>query len=88
MRYGVPDHVLARTVHDEVMILDTRTDEYLGLNPTGAAVWDVLVDGRPVTDAVENLVQNFDVPRDTAENDVAALIENLQRLGVISPLPT
>lgn len=88
MRYRVLEHVLARAVHDEVMILDTRSDEFLGLNATGAAVWDVLIAGRPVAEAIDGLVENFDVARDTAEKDVAALLENLQRLGVISPLGT
>lgn len=85
MKFVVPTYIHARTLHDEVMILDTRNNGYLGLNQTGAAVWDVLTDGRPVSDAVETLVMSFNVDARTAEDDVDALVGNLQELGIITP---
>lgn len=84
--FRVPEYVLARTVDDEVILFDARRGGYLGLNPTGAAVWNVIASGRPGVDAVEELVSLFDVDWATAENDVAALLHDLEARDLISPL--
>lgn len=86
MKFQVRNQVLARMVDDEIVILDSRTNEYLGLNATGAVIWNVLAEGRSVTEAVEALIMSFDVDRGTAETDVAALIGTLQELDVIAPV--
>lgn len=85
MKFRVPEHVVARTVDDEVILFDAQNGGYLGLNPSGATIWDVLTSGRPVADAVEELVTRFDVDRATAEEDVTVLVSNLQNLDLISP---
>jgi len=84
MRYRVPEHVHARPVQDEVMILDARSNQYLGLNGTGAVVWSVLVDGGSAAAAVAELIARFEVAPETAQADVASLLEELLRLGLIA----
>lgn len=86
MIFRVPDHVDARSVDDEVILFDAQNGGYLGLNPSGTAVWYVLTSGRPVADAVEELITQFDVDRATAEEDVTELLQNLRNLDLISPL--
>ena len=83
MSYRVPEHVHARPVQGEVMILDTRSNRYLGLNGTGAAVWAVLAGGGSNADAVADLTTRFEVTPETAEADVMRLLEELLRLGLI-----
>lgn len=84
MSYRVPEHVHARPVHDEVMILDTRTNQYLGLNGSGTLVWSILAGGGSVTDAVTALVTHFEVSAEAAEADVGTLLDELLRLGLIT----
>ena len=86
MIFRVHDHIAARAVDDEVIIFDARSGGYLGLNATGAAIWDVLASGRSAEHAVEALVTLFDVDRATAERDVTLLLRELQSLDLISPL--
>ena len=85
MSYRVPEHVRARPVQDEVMILDTRSGEYLGLNGTGAVIWTVLTGGGSDVAAVTELLTRYEVTRETAEADVTGLLEELLRLGLITP---
>lgn len=85
MSYRVSEHVHARPMHDEVMILDTRTNQYLGLNGSGAVVWSILADGGSASDAVAELMMQFDVTREIAEADVTALLDQLLRLDLITP---
>jgi hypothetical protein len=82
--YRIPDHVHARAVHDEIVILDARTDDYLGLNGSGSVAWSVLVGGGSAADAVAELTTRFEVPPETAEADVAALIGELLRRGLVA----
>lgn len=84
MKYRVPEHVYARRIQDEVMILDEHSNQYLGLNETGAVVWSVLAGGGSDAGAVDELTTRFDVPRDTAGADVACLLEELLRLGLLT----
>lgn len=85
MSYRVPEHVRARSVQDEVMILDTRSGDYLGLNGTGAVIWTVLAGGGSGAAAVTELLTHYEVTRETAETDVAGLLEELLRLGLLTP---
>ena len=85
MTYQVPDYVHARTAHDEIVILDARSNQYLGLNETGAVVWSVVAGGGSAADAVEELLARFEVTREAAEADVAALLDRLLDLGLLAP---
>ncbi len=84
MSFRVLEHVHARPVQDEVMILDARCNHYLGLNKTGAVVWSVLSGGGSAAAAVAELITRFEVSQETAEADVARLLEELLRLGLIA----
>ena len=39
------DAIEWRKLEDEIVALDLRSSEYLAINPTGAAIWDLLVEG-------------------------------------------
>lgn len=84
MSYRVPEHVHARPVQDDVMILDARSNRYLGLNETGAVVWSVLADGGSAAAAVAELIARFEVAPETAQADVASLLEELLRLRLLN----
>lgn len=77
MSFRVPSHVHHRQVHGEVVILDANTDRYLGLNSTGAAVWDVLAGGGSVADAIDLVTARFSVPQEIARDDVNTLVHEL-----------
>jgi hypothetical protein len=80
----VPEQVIARPVQDEVIILDTRTNQYLGLNGPGAVVWSVLAEGGSATTAVEELLARYEVTDTMAQADVERLINDLQQLNLIT----
>ena len=85
MTYRVPSHVYHRALHDEVILLDPRTDAYLGLNPTAAVTWEVLAAGGTPEAAAATLIERFAVDADTAREDVASLIADLLARGLIEP---
>jgi hypothetical protein len=72
-----------RIVEDEVIAIDGDTSQYLGLNGTGALLWQRLAEGSTRTGLVELLLSSFPVDRDQAEADVAAFLASLEQNGLL-----
>ena len=56
---------------------------YLNLNSTGAFLWNILVKGAQKEDLVVALIENFEVDRALAENDVNVFISKLTQIGAL-----
>ena len=82
-RFRVTENTLHREVEDEVVILDTENDSYLGLNGTAATIWTALLSEGTFVAAVRSLVVRFDVDEGRAREDARVLIENLLGRGLI-----
>jgi hypothetical protein len=83
MTYHVAPDVHFRHLDDEVILLDGRGDTYLGLNPTGAVIWETVVTGGSAEDAVTRLVGRFEISREAAAADVDAFLEQLVSSGIL-----
>ena len=78
--------VISREIDDELLVLDTESDRIHQLNRTASIIWR-LCDASTSTDTiVSTLTEAFDVPRETAERDVAATLQQLQDLQLIVDL--
>lgn len=71
-----------REIEGEIVAVDTRTDTYVAVNRTGAALWPALVRGATLDDLASILVDEFKVDGARAKADVDAFIGALaeQRL--------
>jgi hypothetical protein len=67
----------------EIVALDDRSLQYLSANPSGAVIWQALVDGTTRSDLVRRLVDAFDVDEPVAARDVEAFLAQLTRLGLL-----
>jgi hypothetical protein len=76
------DGVIAKMVGSEMVLLDYDRGIYYGLNPVGARVWQLL----PADEAqiVETLAGEYDVARETLEEDVATLLRDLEAKGLVA----
>lgn len=77
MRLKTADLLWAR-VGDEVVVLDQRTEMYLGVNDTGAALWDLLVAGCGRDELVGRLVDRWGLNEDQAAGDVDGFLDDLR----------
>ncbi|MDN3296584.1 lasso peptide biosynthesis PqqD family chaperone [Streptomyces ficellus] len=80
LRFG-PDVSTAETDYGTVL-LDQRSGNYWELNPTGTLVVKTLLEGGDEAAAVDALVTEFDIDRARAEQDVTALMQELQKSGL------
>ncbi len=79
----VPDPVLMRKVHDEVVLLNMVSEQYFGLDAVGACVIDAIQGGADIDGAIAAVFHAFDAPEDQIRTDVLALVEDLVASGLL-----
>jgi len=87
MRFTVPAHVHFQGLQEEIVLLDTQSDAYIGLNPSAATVWTALARGDSEDQAVDALIARYGIADDVATRDVAGLIADLLRRGLLAEAP-
>ena len=70
-------------VGDERVVLQTKSGQYLGMNPVGAFIWDLLATPLKSSELVQEVVARYDVAPATAQADVDAFIADLSTAGLI-----
>lgn len=70
-------------VGDEVVLVDLSAEHYFGLNKVGAVIWAELSRGVTVDEVVGAVVARFDVSVERAAADVARLLTELDRAGLV-----
>jgi hypothetical protein len=78
---ATPD-TLSAPADDELVFLSLDRGKYFGLDDVGAVVWRRLTESSSISEAVDRLVEEFDVERETLERDVAGLVEELVEKGL------
>lgn len=73
-------------LRDETAILNLRTDAYYGLNAVGTRVWELLAAPRRISDLRDALLAEFDVSRESCEQDLEALMADLLKADLIEVL--
>jgi hypothetical protein len=77
-----PD-VLFQEVGDETVLLDLASENYFGLNPVCARIWQLIGDGATLQSVFDALVTEFDAEPERIRGDLLALVEELGRAGLI-----
>ncbi len=77
---------MTRRVMDEVVLLDMATEGYFGLTPTSAVVFETLRAGNDLDDAVQAILDGFEVDEPEARADVFEVAQTLVDLGFLSPV--
>ncbi len=81
--FRIPEHVLARKLDDEMVLLNLDSGEYFGLNDTGTRVWELLADGRSRQEVINCLTEEFEVAAEDALGHVATLCDELLEAGLL-----
>jgi hypothetical protein len=77
-----PD-VLVSRLGAETVMLDLASERYFGLDAAGTAFWDSLTTAPSAADAVDRLLELYDVDQETVTRDVATLIVQLKEKGLL-----
>ncbi|MDL9949028.1 lasso peptide biosynthesis PqqD family chaperone [Gordonia sp. ABSL11-1] len=77
-----PDISSTETEYGTVL-LDKKSGKYWNLNPTGTLIWQSILGSGDLNDAVNALVDTYDVDRTTASRDAQSVIDGLVDAGII-----
>jgi coenzyme PQQ synthesis protein D (PqqD) len=77
-----PD-VVWRRVDEEAVLVNLKTNRIYSLNPTGARLWELISAGNDREAAEAALIEEFDVEEGELRNEVAAVLEELAKEGLI-----
>jgi len=81
----IPPQVMARAVGDETVILDLASGTYFGLDPVGARIWELMVEGKALAEICAAMLEEYEVERAQLEVDVLRLAAELAERGLIVP---
>lgn len=83
MKYQIPQTVFIQEIDDEVIVLDTETQEYFSLNEVGKDVLDFISKNLSHDEIVEELCSMYEVEKNQIENDFQNFIKALEEKGLI-----
>lgn len=81
----IPAQVMARQVGEETVILDLASGTYFGLDPVGARIWQLMGEGKTLSEICDTMLDEYEVTRDALERDVIELAQELSAQGLIVP---
>lgn len=84
--------VVCRQVGHESILVPIRNnvgnlDFVYTLSPVAARIWQLMDGVRTADEIVETICEEYDVDRDTALNDLAALVADLAEVSLLSKTP-
>jgi hypothetical protein len=77
------DAVVSRSLRDETLLMDMRSEQYLSLDPVASRVWSLLDGTRSLAEVVGVMADEYDAPAAQIRGDVDALLEQLLELGLV-----
>ncbi len=75
--------VMSSPVDDELVMMNLESNQYLGLNPVGRRIWELIEAPVAVQDVCQQLYKEFDVEMAVCAQEVLAFLSNLYDSRVI-----
>lgn len=77
------DTVFAQMVDDEMVLLDTASGEYFGLDGTGAVIWQHMGENKSLNAVHATMLDMYDVDAEQLENDIVTFVQKLLDAGLV-----
>ena len=79
--------VFGTSVDDDLILFDPESGTYYGAGAVGQKIWDLITDEREVKAVCDDLLEEFDIDRQTCEADVLEFLNTLHAKGLIQADP-
>jgi hypothetical protein len=76
-------NVMSSPVDDEMVMMHLESNQYLGLNPMGRRIWELIKAPIAVQDVCQQLLAEFDVTPEVCEQEVLAFLTDLNESQVV-----
>ena len=84
MKYQIPQTVFIQEIDDEIILLDTITQEYFSLNEVGKNIIDLISENLTKDEMVEEFSNIYEVDRIQIEKDLINFAKLLEEKGLIT----
>lgn len=84
----VNEDAVFRELDGEAVILNLDTGIYFGLNETGTRIWNLIAEHGSLQRAAETMVEEYEAPRSSLENDILQLVGQLLEKGLVDLSPS
>jgi hypothetical protein len=81
-----PD-VLFSQMGDEAVLLNLKTELYLGLDAVGTRMWTLLHDAPTIEDAYKSLLDEYDVDPERLRHDLREFLAELVDQALVETVP-
>jgi len=82
-RVDISEDVLCQELQGEAVLLNLKTGVYFGLDSVGARVWRLLGERPVLSETIEALLAEYDVPKERCAQDLIALVSELAEHGLV-----
>jgi hypothetical protein len=82
-RVLIPEAVVSRDLGGETVVLNLETGLYFGLDELGTEIWNDLRSGNTLQQAVDRLLETFDVPEQTLRTDLLQFVSQMAAKGLV-----
>lgn len=79
----IGEAVLYQELEREIVLLNMASEQYYGLNDTGARMWKSLLESESVNKAAERLCGNYEVDEAVIRADLDGLVRRLLTAGLL-----
>lgn len=83
MKYQIPQTVFIQEIDDEVIVLDTETQEYFSLNEVGKDILDFISKNLSHDEIVKELCSMYEVDKLQIDSDLSNFIKALEEKQLI-----
>jgi hypothetical protein len=80
----ISDDALFQELQGEAVLLDLKTGVYFGLDRVGTRIWQLLGEHELLSDVVEVMLKEYDVPEQRCTEDLVALVQRLSDNGLLA----
>ena len=83
LRIKQSEEILFQDIQDEIIILNMKNENYLGLDKVGARFWNILLNCNTTKDAYGQLVEEYEVEPTTLKKDLNNFINELLKNNLV-----
>lgn len=77
------EHLLSSKVFEDLVMLDTETGDYFGMNPVAGTLWEQLQEARSLAQVFQIIAKKFEVTEAQFYQDVLPFVEQLYKNGLL-----
>jgi hypothetical protein len=77
------DRFLVSELGDDIVMMNTNSGHYLGLNTVSADIWKLMAQPIAAGTIIDNLISQYDIDRESCETQTLACLNKMLLIGMI-----